>query len=94
MRRRLAAAFAAFALTTGAAQAQSPSDSGEIDRSTAMMRPIIERYQADRTTLERSWVEGAHAGRKRFEGGVQPIHAVAVRRWAWVRRSSGAEGRG
>ena len=58
MNRRLFAALAIATFAASAARAQDPPDSGEIDRAAAMMRPVIERYQADRTTLERSWVEG------------------------------------
>ena len=58
MNRRLFAALAIATFAASAARAHDPSDSGEIDRAAAMMRPVIERYQADRTTLERSWVEG------------------------------------
>ena len=50
MTRPLPAAFLALAFVAAAAFAQSPADSGEIDRSPAMMRPMIERFQADRTT--------------------------------------------
>jgi hypothetical protein len=68
MNRRLAIA-AAFSLAATAVLAQNPADSGEIDRSNAMMRPMIERFQADRTTLERSWVEGAAGGGFGGRGG-------------------------
>ena len=73
MNPRLAAALAALSLAAIPALAQNPADSGEIDRSTAMMRPMIERYQADRTTLERSWVEGAGGGFGGRGGGATPL---------------------
>ena len=73
MNRRLAAALAAFSLVASSALAQSPGDSGEIDRSPAMMRPMIERYQADRTTLERSWMEGLSSFGGGRGGGAVPI---------------------
>ena len=73
MNRRLAAAFTALGLAASTAFAQSPADSGEIDRSVAMMRPLIERYQADRTTLERSWMEGLSGFGGGRGGGAVPI---------------------
>ena len=59
MNHRLAAALVIAVSAVTVSRAQDPKESGEIDRAPAMMRPVIERYQADRTTLERSWVEGA-----------------------------------
>ncbi|MEO8361864.1 MAG: DUF885 family protein, partial [Vicinamibacteria bacterium] len=68
MKRRVAMTAWVFALAGSTSFAQVISDSGEVDRSSAMMRPVIERYQSDRTTLERSWMERVDTGGGGFGG--------------------------
>src|SRR5262245_24969525 len=66
MKRVVVAALLAAA-PISAASAQTAFESGPLDTASAMMSPTIERYQADRTTLERSWMERVDTGG--FGGG-------------------------
>jgi len=84
IRRPLSSILAALLLAS-AVFAQGPADSGDLDRSPATMRPMIERYLADRNTLERSWVEGLDAGGGGF-GGRSSAVPLSPRQFARMRK--------
>jgi hypothetical protein len=55
----------------------------DVDMSSSSMRPLIERYQIDKATLERFWSEGVDGGRGRGAAvdPLTPDHVARMRRF-------------